>query len=88
MQREVEKYADFFNVPLGVAMQNRQVVRGVGGPIWRRKYGRGVVYVNSNDHNTVTVMLGGKMRRLNGTPVDSITFPPHTGAVLLFMPTR
>ena len=55
-----------------------------GGPVWRRNFQFGDVYVNSDERKTVSVLFAGAMRRLSGQLVSRIDLPPHTGAVLLY----
>lgn len=84
LKRELSTRKNFFRVPLGVGMQIRHQITVNDGPVWRRQFQFGDVYVNSSPHHTVTVGLGGKMKRLNGQYVRKVTLPPRTGAVLLY----
>jgi hypothetical protein len=88
LKKEVNARAAYFNVPLGYSAQVRSVWNVDGGTVWRRAFERGVVYVNSNDRQTVTVTLGGKMKRLNGARVSKVVLPPHSGAILLYLSER
>jgi hypothetical protein len=84
LQREVREKPAYFRIPLGVGMQERHQMPAVGGPVWRRNFQYGDVYVNSDESRTVTVLFAGPMRRLSGQLVRKVDLPPHTGAVLLY----
>lgn len=84
-RREVEKYDGFFNAPIGIAVQERHMLPTPSGNVWRRAYQFGEVYVNSDDRTSRVLAFGSPMRRLDGSQAKSITLPPHTGAVLLYM---
>ncbi len=84
-RREVEKYDGFFNAQLGQAGQERHMLPTPSGNVWRRTYQFGEVYVNSDDRTSRVLAFGSPMRRLDGSQAKSITLPPHTGAVLLYM---
>lgn len=87
LKREVAAKAAYFDAPLGVALQERHAISLHDGPVWRRAYQFGDVYVNSDDHYTVTVDLGGPMVRVNGQTVQTFTLAPHRGAILRYPPT-
>ena len=75
----------FFDVPLGVALQERHVLLGLPVRVWRRVFQAGVVYVNSEDDRSITIPLGGPMKRVTGEVVREIALPPHSGMILLYM---
>ncbi len=83
-QREIKAKARFFDVPLGVALQERHTVPVTNGLVWRRSFANGLVYVNSDDKRSVTVDLGGPMERPTGERVRSVALPPHSGAILVY----
>ena len=83
-RKEVEAKANFFNAPVGIAMQERHPFRVEGGDVWRRAYGGGDVYVNSDDKRAKRLHLGGPMKRLNGAIVKEVDLEPHTGVILLY----
>ena len=85
-QAEVLKNAAWFNAPLGAAIQERHQVIGIGGGVWRRAFEFGAVYVNSSDSRSVSVDLAGGMRLPTGETVHRVDLPPHSGAILLFIP--
>jgi hypothetical protein len=62
----------------------RHLIPVTGGFVWRRAFVLGAVYVNSSERDTVTITLGGPMRRVNGKRVRSVTLGPQSGAILLF----
>ena len=86
LKQEVAKYGSYFNAPLGAGIQERHQIVVDGGPVWRRAYSNGAVYVNPHASRTVTVPLGGPMRRVTGEDVRQVTLPPHTGVILLNLP--
>ncbi|HLI47873.1 MAG TPA: putative glycoside hydrolase [Chthonomonas sp.] len=86
MRHEVEHYSNYFNVPLGLPLQERHKVPTTGGMVWRRTFQNGAVYVNPSDTRTVTLNFGSPMRRLNNRLVRKIVLPPHSGAILLYQP--
>ncbi|MDE2126338.1 MAG: hypothetical protein KGJ62_07095 [Armatimonadetes bacterium] len=85
-QNEIKRNSAWFNAPLGAAIQERHQVIGIGGGVWRRAFEFGAVYVNSSDGRTVTVDLAGGMRLPTGPVVHQVVLPPHSGAILLFIP--
>lgn len=86
LKREVAEKAAYFDVPLGVALQERHAITLHDGPVWRRAYQFGDVYVNSDDHRTVTVDLGRPMLSVNGQKWQSFVLLPHRGAILRYLP--
>jgi hypothetical protein len=84
LRRETTKYAAYFDALLGGVVQERHLVRVGGGNAWRRAFENGVVYVNSDDRRTVTLSLGGALKRLNGTKVRKVSLAPHSGVILLY----
>ena len=84
LRREIAAKSAYFNVNLGAALQERHTVPATGGSVWRRAYQRGVVYVNSDNNRTITVLLGGLLKRLNGDSVHEVMLPPHSGVILLY----
>jgi len=85
-RREVTAKANFFNPTLGMPMQERHPIRMEGGDVWRRQFQGGDVYVNSEDTRTKILRFSGTMRRLNGKVIRQLTLPPHSGAILQYMP--
>lgn len=84
LRREVAAKPGYFNAPLGVALQERHLVQVQDGVVWRRSFQNGVVYVNADIKQEVTVQLGGTMKRPNGDLVKEIKLPPQSGAILLY----
>jgi hypothetical protein len=85
LKREVAEKSTYFDVPLGVALQERHAITLQDGPVWRRAYQFGDVYVNSDDNRSVTVELGNKMLRVNGKIVQRFVLAPHRGAILRYI---
>lgn len=85
LKAELARRKSYFNVPLGVGMQERHLVRVEGGNVWRREFAFGVVYVNSSDTHTLKLHMAGPMRRVNGEKVREVTLPPHSGAILMYI---
>ncbi|MCS6776744.1 MAG: putative glycoside hydrolase [Chloroherpetonaceae bacterium] len=83
LQKEYRNYRNYFDVPLGPAMQERHLIPAEGGFVWRRAFYRGAVYVNSSETRTITLRLGGTMRRVNGQQVRTIRLTPQSGVILL-----
>lgn len=88
MQQEVARYSNYFNVPLGLPLQERHLVPASGGRLWKRTFQNGMVYVNPSDTQTLTVAFGATMQRLNNQLVQQIVLPPHSGAILLYHNTN
>ncbi len=88
LQHEVQSKPNFFRIPLGRGMQERHQIPVSGGPVWRRSFQFGDVYVNSNENKTVSVNFAGYLRRVNGQFVRSVSLPPHSGAILLYTDGR
>ncbi|HLV80295.1 MAG TPA: hypothetical protein VKT32_08425 [Chthonomonadaceae bacterium] len=84
LRQQVAEKPGYFNVPLGVALQERHIIPVTGGVAWRRGFQNGVVYVNPDDTQTVSVQLGGAMKRLDGSLAHEVTLPPHSGVILLY----
>ena len=84
LKREVRSKPGFFRIPLGRGMQERHQVPAVGGPVWRRNFQFGDVYVNSDENKSVSVLFAGNLRRVDGRVVRRVDLPPHTGAILLY----
>jgi hypothetical protein len=84
LRKEVAAKSRFFQVPLGVGYDERRRIAMQGGFVWRRFFVGGVVYVNSDDKQTVNVLLGGPMLRVDGTPVRQVEMAPHSGLILLY----
>jgi len=84
MKREVREKPSFFRLPLGRGMQERHQLPADGGPVWRRSFQFGDVYVNSAENKTVSVQFAGNMRRVTGELIRRIVLPPHSGAILLY----
>ena len=85
-RKEIEAKADYFNAPLGAAMQERHMLPVEGGNVWRRQFENGAVYVNSDDTKPRTLYFSGPMRRLDKKTVRQIVLPPHRGVILQNMP--
>jgi hypothetical protein len=84
LQREVEAHSAYFNMRLGPPLQQRHPVPAQGGDVWRRSFIRGIVYVNSSDQRTATLLLGNTMKRLDGRRVNKVILPPHSGVILVY----
>ncbi|HZT41994.1 MAG TPA: putative glycoside hydrolase [Chthonomonadaceae bacterium] len=84
LRREVAAKSGYFNAPLGVALQERHIVQVTDGVVWRRTFQNGVVYVNADIQQKVTIQLGGTMKRPNGDLIQDIVLPPQSGAILLY----
>jgi hypothetical protein len=84
LRREVEQKPQFFRVRLGRGMQERHQIPALGGPVWRRNFQFGDVYVNSSETKTVSVLFAGNMRRVTGAIVRRVELHPHSGAILLY----
>jgi hypothetical protein len=80
----VKKWDRLMNAPLGVAMQERHRVPIEGGPVWRRAFANGVVYVNSSDGRVCTLRLGGALERADGEKISTVTLPPHSGVIFVY----
>ena len=87
LKREVAEKSAYFDVPLGVALQERHAISLHDGPVWRRAYQFGDVYVNSDDRRSVTVDLGSPMLSVNGQVWQSFVLAPHSGAILRYLPS-
>ncbi|HZO90043.1 MAG TPA: hypothetical protein VFB38_17065 [Chthonomonadaceae bacterium] len=87
LRKQVSAKSAYFNVPLGVAVQERHLVPAEGGTVWRRVFQGGVVYVNSDAQRGRTILLGGEMQRVTGARVRKVDLPPQSGVILLF-PTK
>ena len=88
LKRELAVKAAYFDAPLGVALQERHAISLSDGPVWRRQYQFGDVYVNSDDRRSVTVQLAGPMVSSTGETWQSFVLPPHRGAILRYPPTK
>jgi hypothetical protein len=84
LRREYKRWQSYFDVGLGNPEQVRHLVPTDGGNVWKRGFTYGCVYVNSTNHRTLTVTLGSKMRRLDGSLTGQVVLPPHSGVVLLY----
>lgn len=83
-RREILARRAYFDVALGPAMQERHLIPTMGGFVWRRAFYQGAVYVNSSERDTVSITLGGAMRRVSGKRVRKVTLGPQSGVILLF----
>ena len=88
LKKEVAEKSAYFDVLLGVALQERHAISLHDGPVWRRAYQFGDVYVNSDDHRSVTVDLSGPMLSVNGKTWQSFVLLPHRGIILRYPPSR
>jgi hypothetical protein len=68
-----------WNTDLGAPLGGRYTWNGV----LRRDFERGTVLVNQPDQPTRSLAPGGKWRRLDGSPVASVTLPAREGVVLM-----
>jgi hypothetical protein len=84
LRREVQAHAPYFNMHLGLPLQERHLVQAQGGDLWRRAFMRGIVYVNSSDSHTVTLLLGNTLKRLDGRRIKKVVLPPHSGVTLVY----
>jgi len=87
LKRELAEKAAYFDVPLGVALQERHPINISDSTVWHRQYQFGDVYVNSDDRRSVTINLGGKLVSSTGETWQSFVLPPHHGAILHYAPT-
>ena len=87
LKKEVAEKSAYFDVPLGVALQERHSITLHDGPVWRRAYQFGDVYVNSAD-TPVTIDLAGPMLSVNGQIWQSFVLLPHRGVILRYPPNQ
>ena len=83
LQKEAKKWQKYFRVSLGPGTQERHQIPVEGGLVWHRRFEKGEVYVNSNEHKTVRFSFGGKMQTVDGKLVQVVKLPPQTGIILL-----
>jgi hypothetical protein len=88
LRKQVSAKSAYFNVPLGLPMQERHPVPAQGGSVWRRGFQGGTVYVNSSERRTCTLQFGGAMQHITGEMVNSVQLPPQSGVILLYLPTK
>lgn len=86
LKAEYNKYQNYFDVPLGYAVQERHEIVVGGHSVWKRSFENGAVYVNSHDQENVTVPFGGKMIQINGEPTSGVILGPHSGIILTYPP--
>jgi hypothetical protein len=82
MRREYERYKNYFDAPLGIALQERHEIVLGGNSVWRRRFQNGDVYVNSHDSGTCSVDLAAPMMTLDGKMVKTFDLKPHSGIIL------
>ncbi len=82
MRREFERYKQYFDAPLGIALQERHEVVLNGNSVWRRRFQNGDVYLNSHDQGNCLVSLAAPMMTLDGQQVKTFELGPHTAKIL------
>ncbi len=87
MQREFNRYRNYFDSPLGGPVQERHEIPATGGEVWRRRFQNGDVYVNSHDRGALTVQLAGPMLTAAGQSITNFTLGPHSGIILHNVPS-
>ncbi|MBC7526387.1 MAG: hypothetical protein H7308_02450 [Chthonomonadaceae bacterium] len=93
-QNEIKRHQALFTAPLGYVLQERHQIKTTIDPslpsklqaqaIWRRAFAYGVVYLNSDDTRSASLLLGSPMHRPTGEEVSKIQLPPRSGIILLY----
>lgn len=82
-KQQVISRRTYFDVPLGYATRERQLVIGLDARVWRRDYSNGAVYVNSEDERSAILRFVPEMRRVTGEKIREIVLSPRSGLILL-----